>query len=281
MLVRKRVVNTYSRAFPRQVFDKHHFLTPDTPIVEEFELPSHLLRDSTEESKLNSAKVPLRIDTEQEDLTVTGKFTSERRKDSIEYGGLEYDIESRHKQSMEQRDSMIHHKNRGEIQGSPLKRQKLQSHGRKQTKTKQRVKAGGKKKVRTRGTRETRVTKKAGGKKVPIMDYNDEVNPAMIHGKSSDVSCETKQMGTLEVGPSESMKELVPTQLQESQSDDQVGQSLPLKYYTTSPPAHNLDTISMEMTCETVGEASQGLSNTCWRNRDVSRSICVYTCSPY
>ena len=32
---------------PRQVINKHHFLTPDTPILDELELPSHLLRDST------------------------------------------------------------------------------------------------------------------------------------------------------------------------------------------------------------------------------------------
>ena len=31
----------------RQVAEKHHFLTPDTPIVDELELPSRLLRDSS------------------------------------------------------------------------------------------------------------------------------------------------------------------------------------------------------------------------------------------
>ena len=31
----------------RQVAEKHHFLTPNTPIVDELELPSRLLRDSS------------------------------------------------------------------------------------------------------------------------------------------------------------------------------------------------------------------------------------------
>lgn len=40
------MVHTYSRVCPRQLLDRHHFLTPDTPVLEELELPSHLLRDS-------------------------------------------------------------------------------------------------------------------------------------------------------------------------------------------------------------------------------------------
>ena len=31
----------------RQVVEKHHFLTPDTPVLDRMELPSHMLRDST------------------------------------------------------------------------------------------------------------------------------------------------------------------------------------------------------------------------------------------
>lgn len=49
-------MNTYCRACPRQVADKHHFLTPDTPIVEELELPSHLLRDSLASSTQSTAR---------------------------------------------------------------------------------------------------------------------------------------------------------------------------------------------------------------------------------
>lgn len=55
-MLRRKVVNTYCRACPRQVADKHHFLTPDTPIVEELELPSHLLRDSLTSSTQSTAR---------------------------------------------------------------------------------------------------------------------------------------------------------------------------------------------------------------------------------
>jgi len=55
MVVKQRVVHTYSRVNPRQTVNKHHFLTPDTPgILEEWELPSHLLRGSLDSSQLLS-----------------------------------------------------------------------------------------------------------------------------------------------------------------------------------------------------------------------------------
>lgn len=55
MVVRQRVVHTYSRVNPRQTVNKHHFLTPDTPgILEEWELPSHLLGGSLDSSQLLS-----------------------------------------------------------------------------------------------------------------------------------------------------------------------------------------------------------------------------------
>ena len=67
-------MNTYSRACPRQVADKHHFLTPDTPIVEELELPSHLLRDSLASSTPSS--------TRQNSLAELASTSSRRGKNS-------------------------------------------------------------------------------------------------------------------------------------------------------------------------------------------------------
>jgi len=56
MVVKQRVVHTYSRVNPRQTVNKHHFLTPDTPgVLEEWELPSHLLRGSLDSSQLLSS----------------------------------------------------------------------------------------------------------------------------------------------------------------------------------------------------------------------------------
>ena len=55
MITKQRVVHTYSRVCPRQPVNKHHFLTPNTPLLEEWELPSHMLRGSRSSSRLLSA----------------------------------------------------------------------------------------------------------------------------------------------------------------------------------------------------------------------------------
>ncbi len=54
-IVTQRVVNTYSRAQPRQAINKHHFLTPDTPYELKYELPSHLLQGSESSSTTSQA----------------------------------------------------------------------------------------------------------------------------------------------------------------------------------------------------------------------------------
>ena len=54
IVAKQRVVHTYSRICPRQPVNKHHFLTPNTPLLEEWELPSHMFRESGSSSKLLS-----------------------------------------------------------------------------------------------------------------------------------------------------------------------------------------------------------------------------------
>ena len=46
IFLRKKVVHTYSRLCPRQAVEKHHFLTPTTPVCSTLEIPSHDLSDS-------------------------------------------------------------------------------------------------------------------------------------------------------------------------------------------------------------------------------------------
>ena len=54
VITKQRVVHTYSRLCPRQPVNKHHFLTPNTPLLEEWELPSHMLRGNRSSSRLLS-----------------------------------------------------------------------------------------------------------------------------------------------------------------------------------------------------------------------------------
>ena len=54
IVAKQRVVHTYSRICPHQPVNKHHFLTPNTPLLEEWELPSHMFRESGSSSKLLS-----------------------------------------------------------------------------------------------------------------------------------------------------------------------------------------------------------------------------------
>lgn len=285
VLVKKRVVNTYSRAFPRQVFDKHHFLTPDTPVVEELELPSHLFRESGVESTFNSLlKASSRLGDEPDSNAATKTADDGKDKENV---CLHNDavvpvispvqVGPGHKQAMRLSSNEDDHED--ECQGSPTKLQKLRLHQQKKTGMPQRVQAGGKK-GRRGGKKGSKATKKCRKRRV------------------ANENCAVE----FEVGDKIIPNELDVTQLQKNPRDldEAISCSTPAKkiqlasalpsednhdnfgIHSTDSPGflgdpNNLDTVSMEMTCETTAGAyhNQRPSRAGWEDRTLKLSTQV------
>lgn len=297
VLVKKRVVNTYSRAFPRQVFDKHHFLTPDTPVVGELELPSHLFRESSglEESAFNSrlagASASGRLGGEpdttakaaaQETTAVydgrdkeNDECSSKRRRSDADVSAVQVELSPRHKQSTRPSHSkQDREEDGGEPWGGPTKLRKLRLRQQeKANPSPSRKVQAGRKRRRRGGNKGSKGTRKQ--RKCPVTSptcAEEDGDKIIANGKRDEAISSSMPARNIRLASALSSKE----------NDDNLG------VHSTDSPGilgapNNLDTVSMEMTCETLSGASRRLSEADWENRTLKlgTQVLVTACNLY